>query len=388
MFRISMVATGVAVALTGCGSSSKDLDCVANPLVGRDCTPEVVIDEESGVVTVQADDRGSVAFDVSSINLDDNNTPDDATDDFVTITGGDFDAEGKYVRAPSLDRGGLEAYKADFNEQETFYSAIRATTPSGLMSVSMVGTGNYRDYGDYYAGYTRGPTSNLPTTGNANYVGKYAGMITYGGSGGVGLTTGDVKLLVEFQDNFRTKGSITNRRVVGGSAPAGRDTNQLALDGAGNIVAVESTAPLNQETFQRIVTSETLTTTQQVGADGTLVTVVGSAPTTVLDPSDPRTVLLPGISLDEATYDFDGQFQGVATTTTNGVALDAGTYSATLGGPNGNEMAGYFTVTGGLLDGRLNVTTQEIGVFTGVCQQGNPKLSCSEPVVVVDPAQQ
>ena len=358
MFRISMLATGVAVTLSACGSSAGfDTTCVPNPLVGQDCNPDttIVTDTGTGVVTVQSDLAANVSFDVSEIVLNGNEpvvldsqgqpvTVPDTNDanDTLTITGGDFDGAGEYVRTPAADIGDYKAFTAVFDEQRVSYTAFYGKTPSGKMEVKMVGTGDYVGSGDFFAGFERDNTVTLPVNGNSNFTGQYAGIFTYINESGIATTAGDVFLEVEFQDNFRAKGGITNRRVISGDAPI--QARVAERDAAGDLVYVNGEVSVVEVPFTD----------------------------------------LPSITFSEANYSADGTFNGVASNLNNvGRALETGTYSAAMGGPDGSEAAGYFKVTSTLLDVRGSSTvngaigTQEIGVFTGLCVQGNPELICN-----------
>ena len=182
----------------------------------------------------------SFAADFTKATYNTNDTP-QTTDDTITFVGGDFDGQNNYERDPGNDRSGggndFLAFTNQFNGQNITYYAAYGKSTSGDIIVVLNATGDYATEGDYFAGYERLTSSAIPTAGNANYTGDYAGAIVNTDQSGITLSEGTMTMSVEFDENSRAIGliTITDTTVISGDAP--EDTavsivlNESTMDG-------------------------------------------------------------------------------------------------------------------------------------------------------------
>lgn len=227
---------------------------------------------------------GSIATDITGVSYSDNGTPADFTDDKLTVAGADFDGAGTYSRFTALDRGGMQAFLADFTSGPYTYYAVRGATPSGDITVFQVTTPDNFAEGDHIAGFERASAGNQsPTSGNATYTGRYAGTSTNQDGAGNIFTQGDVTIFVEFGEGNKVTGSVTNRTTTVW-------TSNLATQAA----AIQPTIILNEGTINA----------NEIYTDGT---------TTIFD--------------------------------STGTSIGDGTHVGAIGGPNGSEVGGYVEVT-------------------------------------------
>lgn len=304
-------------ALTGmlasCGSSEGVTDCVTT-LQGTSACAETVGEDGSATVTTNA--TGSVSVDVVSFTYDDNGTADDA-DDTMVIVGADFDGNNTYSRDAGRDRNGFIAFRSDFQSQAQNYYATYGETPSGEIRVLVSATAENADEGDYIASFERLAASNVPAQGNANYEGSYAGAATVlGRGGGVALTEGDLVLYVEFDENSRVSGYISNRQITEVIAPEG------------------GVAPAITDVQSTIILDEATLNDSNIWLGGTVATV-------------------------DAAGDVTGE----------------GTYVGVVGGPNGSEIGGYLEITEEVTINGEDGQIHEFGVYTGQCVDGTD-LTC------------
>ena len=151
----------------------------------------------------------------------------DATTDTLTISALPFDngaADATYVRDATLDTNGMKAYVNTGGQRS--YVALWGVSNAGTGSASagVVATGDYLSYGFGGNAYGRSGTTTLPTTGLANYTGRYAGLLTYDGQTGYDRTSGTVALQVDFVDG-KVEGQVTGRQNL----TAGTAQNNLSL---------------------------------------------------------------------------------------------------------------------------------------------------------------
>ncbi|RBI86627.1 hypothetical protein DRV85_04130 [Rhodosalinus halophilus] len=121
------------------------------------------------------------------------------------------------------------------------HKGIYAVSMSGSTEFAIVRTGAYQGYGFGGYIYQRNDTDaagnpvsvTLPTSGQANYQGEYAGLRDFQNRGGLEYVSGDVNMAIDFEDfNDPTavQGEIVNRRVY---AMDGTDITQTIVDALG-----------------------------------------------------------------------------------------------------------------------------------------------------------
>lgn len=173
---------GAALMLSGCGAITA---------INTDWQkPEYVA---TGDVSTATYDPGTDTLTINSLPFDD----------------GDFEAT--YARSPAFDVNGFKAYMNDPASARRYIAYWGVTNNgAGSASAGVVATGNYLNHGFSGATYGRDGTTPIPQSGVANFTGRYAGLLTYDGKGGIDRTSGDVTLDVDFAD-AKVEGGITNR---------------------------------------------------------------------------------------------------------------------------------------------------------------------------------
>ena len=162
---------------------------------------------------------------------------DGSTDTFI-VDNLAFDG-GVYQRGTavsSLNNGTFAVYEADQQFEDTITSdPINQLRHRAIYGVSrnldangnpetqfaIVRTGSYIPYGFGGFIYERENGVELPSSGQAQFTGRAAGLRDFDGSGGLQYSTGDVEIAIDFDDfNEATgargdgvKGSLTNRKV-------------------------------------------------------------------------------------------------------------------------------------------------------------------------------
>lgn len=140
----------------------------------------------------------------------------DVTTDTLTISSIPFDNgvfAATYTRNAALDTNGFRAY-VNTNGLRNYVALWGiSNNGTGKVGAGVVATGDYLNHGFSGSTYGRDASSTLPTTGLATFTGRYAGLLTYDGSGGVDRTTGTVNIDVDFTDGV-VEGTVTNRSNV------------------------------------------------------------------------------------------------------------------------------------------------------------------------------
>lgn len=246
-----------------------------------------------------------------------------STNDTFRVDNLGFDGANVYRRNGSVQQmNGYAVYSAadstpDFLTDEPIsqivpYRAIfsrSAVTVNGepRTSFAIVRTGGYVGYGFGGFIFNRSGSVVLPTSGQAEWSGPYAGIRVFDGIGGLEYTRGDIEIAVDFEDfnaNDAVKGRLFNREVFDSDgnpitlAPAGTDgqlyapnvqfviqegspslTDDGELQGElNNTVIVDGAPQLYEEGFYYgIVAGDTTT-----GDGGEIVGII------VLESEDPR----------------------------------------------------------------------------------------------------
>ena len=165
-------------------------------------------------------------YTTQTVTLNDDNT--------LTVVGLPFDGNDRYIdsgirRGPNAARPQFVAFIADPTTIDDDYDggadgpitqdnyiAMRSESATGRTRVTVVRSGAYADhgFGGYLVERDRGAT--LPTEGQGNYVGNYAGLRTFDGRADIQLTDGDMLVEVDFEDlsdSGALRGTVYNRSM-------------------------------------------------------------------------------------------------------------------------------------------------------------------------------
>lgn len=262
-------------------------------------------------------------------------------DGTFTVDGLAFDGGNVYARDAVMPTvGPAKAFEAatTYNDSVTgaqidqfSYRALYGVSKTGRTQFAIVRTGSYRNYG--FGGFIFSRTDGtgaLPTSGQAQYLGTYAGLRD-SSAGGLQYTTGDMKMEINFA------GFDANRSATGnGAGIKGQVTNRQVFDLNGNNVTAAVVALINADH-----------TTQ--------VTPLTALPTMVFDVG-------PGV------LDNNGEAQGGLSSSINTLTdgtrpvLESGKYYAVISGDvkaGTDEVAGVFVV-----NSQVNkIDTRETGGF-------------------------
>ncbi len=259
----------------------------------------------------------------------------DAGADTFTVDGLAFDGGNVYQRddvVPTV--GPAQVYKADSTYADNLtgalidqfsYRALYGVSTTGRTQYAIVRTGAYANYG--FGGFifsrTQGPGA-LPTSGQAQYQGTYAGLRDTNGAGGLQYTTGDMQMDIDFADFNPSKSKTGN-----GAGIQGYVSNRQIFDLDGNNVTQNVIDAINADH-----------TTQD--------TPLTDLPTLTFDVG-------PGV-LDN-NGEAQGQLSSKLVISGKATVLESGKYYAVLSGTD--EVAGVIVV-----NSQVNsITTRETGGF-------------------------
>ncbi|KIN61660.1 hypothetical protein Z945_2653 [Sulfitobacter noctilucae] len=220
--------------LVGCGGTApfgEDAtgDDVADPEIiesNREVPPGTT-QPEAGATIFRKEplsEEGNGFAESVSYNADDDtffvdNLPFDGSDDTPYIRGRAVGSLGPYAVYEAVDQYPDTDTGARINQFT--HRAIYGVSRSGQTEFAIVRSGAYVNYGFGGFVYERNGSVNLPTTGQALYNGKGAGLRDYTGRGGLEYSTSDVQIAVDFGDfNEQTgqyegavDGFVFNRRI-------------------------------------------------------------------------------------------------------------------------------------------------------------------------------
>lgn len=150
----------------------------------------------------------------------------DAGADTFTVSGLGFDGTSRYTRGRRV--GSLGPY-AIYENPRTFrdpltnepigqftHRAIYGVSSSGQTEFAIVRTGAYTDYGFGGFIYQRNGNVVLPTSGQAGYSGRYAGLRDFEGRGGLEYAIGDMTVAIDFdafEGSGAVRGAVSNRTI-------------------------------------------------------------------------------------------------------------------------------------------------------------------------------
>ncbi len=178
----------------------------------------------------------------------------DSRSDTFSVDNLAFDGDGTYARGTAVSSlGPFAVYEADAQYTDIIDSepinqfthrAIYGVSNSGNTQFAIVRTGAYADYGFGGFIYQRDNAVTLPSSGQAQYSGKLAGLRDFNGAASLEYTTADVQIAIDFDDfNAATGGR--------GDAVRGYLTNRTIYDMAGN--------DITNDVINRINTDNNLT---------------------------------------------------------------------------------------------------------------------------------
>jgi len=240
---------------------------------------------------------GDVGGNVETFSGEVNRFDYDAATDTLSINNLPFDLSGTYTRDPTMDVTGFKAYRNSGGGRN--YLAFYAESPGATVGAGAVKTANYNEFG-YGGTVLRATRANLPTTGEAQFSGRYAGVrITNPTSGQFNTVDGSASVLVDFR-NFDGTGaidiSVSNRNLY---------DNTGALVGSLPNLAASTTSfqtgsnVLNQTAISEIVAPGTphLSGTLNGAVGGTVGAGLGGAIAGVIVISGPTSVT--GVTAEE-----------------------------------------------------------------------------------------
>jgi hypothetical protein len=242
-----------------------------------------------------------------------------SADDTFTVDNLPFDgsSDAPYVRGQAVGSlGGYAVYEAVEQYPDAIngssinqfrHRAIYGLSRSGNAEFAIVRTGDYVGYGFGGFVYERNGTVTLPTTGQALYNGKGAGLRDYNGRGGLEYSTSDVQIAIDFDDFNEATGQYEG-------AVDGFVFNRKVFDLAGNEITNDVLARLNEGN------SSSLTA---------IPTAVFTISTNALDASGEITGGL--------TSRFGNDTGGI-------VEYEAGTYYGIISGDNAEEIVGIIVL--------------------------------------------
>ncbi|SEN46711.1 hypothetical protein [Palleronia pelagia] len=272
---------------------------------------------------------------------------DRATDTF-TVDNLAFDGDNTYARGTAVSSlGPFAVYESDVtttdpvtgNVIDTFpYRAIYGVSRTGQTEFAIVRTGGYLNYGFGGFVYQRNAedaagnpvTLDLPTEGDAEYAGDYAGVRIFDGKGGLEYVTGDASMLIDFKDfNDSQAGVLLRVR------------NRRLYDVNGNDITSAYLDALEADNADLIRPSAT---------DGSGNEVLASIGSRV----NPNVADANGEIVQEIFARYSE---------TDGTSFEAGDgqYYAIMSGQNASEIVGVLVMEGA--DARSDATFQETGGF-------------------------
>ncbi|WP_444454654.1 hypothetical protein ACTTAI_04720 [Rhodobacter capsulatus] len=138
----------------------------------------------NGTTIVCADDANSFTYDAEKDEIHVNNLP--------------FDLDGTYAKIDGLTIGGQQVYKNVKGARN--YYALYVQGANTETAASVVATDDYINYGPSGTMFRGTGKVDLPTDAEATYSGSYQGIRIYEAGGQHGFSTGDIEMVVDFED--------------------------------------------------------------------------------------------------------------------------------------------------------------------------------------------
>ncbi len=205
-------------------------------------------DDKPGTVNTGPYVGNGFAFKNGKINYD--GTKDTFTVDNLAFDGGNVYQHTTVGGDMGPDAGPARVFKADstYADDQTgelidqfSYRTLYGVSDTGRTRFAIVRTGAYRNYGFGGFIYNRTGGVTLPTTGEAQYKGTYAGLRD-STAGGLAYTTGDMQMSIDFND-FNPEESATGN----GAGIKGYITNRHIFDLNGNEITDSVLAGINAD---------------------------------------------------------------------------------------------------------------------------------------------
>lgn len=146
-------------------------------------------------------------------------------EDTFTIDNLGFDTDSAYRRGVAVaELGKFAVYESPLVRdpvsgrpiEQLEHRALYGVSRSGQTEFAVVRSGAYTNYGFGGFAYQRNGSVVIPTSGQANFTGEYAGLRDFQGKSGLEYTTGAMTVDVDFDDfdaGSAVKGTVSNRRV-------------------------------------------------------------------------------------------------------------------------------------------------------------------------------
>lgn len=256
--RVTILATGLVALLASCDSSGE------NPFDNPTSTDETTVDPDDSTTDADETEDGIdsdgelppgtanptpsdsiVRYEPDGTAL--NYAYDSKTDTFqIDNLPFDGDSEGRsdYLRDNQVaSLGNYAVYEAtspaidavDGSEiAQLQYKAIYGVSPTRQTEFAIVRTGSYVDYGFGGFVYQRNGGVTIPTTGQADYNGTYAGLRDFEGTANLEYVQGSAWMAIDFEDFNSGDGvrlRIEDRRVFDLAGNDITDSIVSALDG-------------------------------------------------------------------------------------------------------------------------------------------------------------
>lgn len=315
-WKLTSAAGFVAMGVLGACTSGNGTNPINDGILSNDDSTNTSGDDGTGVDTGGSGTGGSGTTDPSEPEANTTNSKYGGEVNNVTVneaagtmTVNNLPYDGQnYTRKDSVTvLSGFDLYEnkqvGDVGTDK--YFAVYRESDSGALQVFAIGTGDYQDEG--YGGYAVKRDSaniNMPSQGEAVYNGQYAGVrVIYSSNRGqddVQLTSGDVKMRVDFGD-FDVVGAVD-----------GTVQNRSYYDTDGNMLGVLPTIYMSQTSLS---------------GDG---------------------------SFSGSAY----------TTDTDNLVIDEGNYEGLLAGIDSSEIGGVIILDGPFDDTAPGLSAYERGVFT------------------------
>lgn len=328
-----LLVTTMFVALAGCGGDNPfEEEEVVEP--GTEEPVEATVREGLGPGTTDPSPSSSIVR-REEVTEDGNGFAQafafNAETDTFTVDNiafdGDTEGQSDYIRGQAVSElGPFAVYEAttpalDLLDNspinQLFYRALFGVSDSGNTQFAIVRTGSFIPFGFGGFVYQREGGVVLPTTGQADYEGTYAGIRDFEGAPGLEFVEGDARIAIDFEDfneGDSMRAAITNRRV---------------FDIAGTDITADIVDALDAEN----------------------------------DDIDVEALPVLQFAIGPNAGDENGEFIGEAFSTLGNTTIEEGNFFAVVSGDDAEEVVGIIVVTSD--DPRFDedITVRETGGF-------------------------
>lgn len=260
----------------------------------------------------------------------------DASKDTFTVDNLAFDGGNTYTRSTTIPSAGPGNLAGVYEASSTYadsqtgaqidqlsYRALYGVSTTGRTNFAIVRTGSYVPYGFGGFVFNRKGGVVMPTAGQAQYKGSYAGLRDFNGTGGLQITSADMRVAIDFNDFNPDEG-------LAGKAAYGIIDNRKIFDLDGNDITGSVLAGINADKNPDFALTELPTILFKVG---------------------PGNVDLNG--------EMEGELSDYITSNGKDTTFEDGKYYAVLSGNNADELAGVIVITSDI----NGITARETGGF-------------------------